>query len=130
MNYTIIEKFFEENDYQSLLDLYKEDFEKAEEYADLFTNNCITSPSECKEALDVLTGLYMKFNAVFHISEYEYERKKQLSKISTGDKDSLMSVACLRVKSLFKAYMDNAKKGILSSQSQLKFHIQEMNLTK
>jgi hypothetical protein len=130
MNYLSIETYFNENKLNELLDIYKEDLETAEEYANLFTNNSIASPIECQEALDVLTGLYMKFNSVFHIADYQYTKRKQINKISVGETDTCYSLDCLRIRNIFKAYTDNVKKAILSCQSQLKFYIHEMNLTK
>ena len=128
MNYNILEKYLEDSKYEELLEIYKEDLERAEEYSNLFTNNALISPHECQEALETLTGLYMKFNTIYNIAEYQYEKKKQLSKLTTGDKDSLMTIACLRVKTIFKSYMNNARKGISSCQSLLRYYIKEMEL--
>lgn len=130
MNYSIIEKYFENNQYEEILDAYKEDLERTEEYSNLFSNNALVSPHECQEALDVLTGLFMKFNIIYHIADYQYEKKKQISKLASGNKDCLFAVCCLRIKDIFKAYMDNTKKAISSCQSLLKYYIKELELTR
>ena len=130
MNYLNIEEYFDNNKYQELLDIYKEDLEVSEEYSNLFSNNALVSPKECQESLTVLTGLYMKFNTVYHIADYQHKKKEQIAKLSTGDKDNLSTVGCYRLKMIFKAYCDNTKKAISTCQSQLKFYAQEIQLTR
>jgi hypothetical protein len=130
LNYEKLETFFDENKFTELLELYKSDLENADEYSNLFSNNALVSPGECQEALTVLTGLYMKFNTIYHIADYKFKQKEQISKVSTGDKESLMTTACYRIKMIFKGYCDNMKKGVSIMQSQLKYWSQELQLTK
>lgn len=128
MNYATIEQYFTENKLEELLKLYESDFIVIDDYSKQFTNNILNSPVECQESLDVLTGLYMKLVVVFNISDYQYHKRKELSKIN---KDfSISTFGYLRVKNIFKAYLDALKKAILSCQSQLKFYIEEMRMTK
>ena len=130
MNYEKLEIYFDENKFSELLAVYKDDLESADQYANLFSNNALVSPGECQEALTVLTGLYMKFNTIYHIADYQYKKKEQISKASTGDKESLMTTACYRIKMIFKAYCDNTKKAISVSQSMLKYYAKELELTR
>jgi hypothetical protein len=130
LNYEKLETFFDENKFAELLELYKSDLENADEYSNLFSNNALVSPGECQESLTVLTGLYMKFNTIYHIADYQYKKKEQISKASTGDKESLMTTACYRIKMIFKAYCDNTKRAISTCQSQLKFFSKELELTR
>lgn len=130
MNYEKLEILIDNNEYEKLLEIYKEDLERADEYSNLFSNNALVSPGECQESLTVLTGLYMKFNTIYHIADYQYKKKEQISKASTGDKESLMTTACYRIKMIFKAYCDNTKRAISTSQSQLKYWSSELQLQK
>ena len=128
MDYLNIEKYFIDNKLEELLALYAEDFKSVDEYSKSFVNNLLISAVECQEALDVLTGLYMKLNVVYSIADYYYQKKKELSKIN---KDlAVTTMNFLRVRNIFKAYLDNIKKSISTSQSQLKYWISEIRLTK
>ncbi len=125
MNYLNIEKFFTENKLEELLNLYAEDFESIDEFSKQFINNLLISGVECQEALDVLTGLYMKLNVVYSIADYYYQKKKEIDKMN---KDLTMNtMAYLRVRNIFKAYLDSVKRSISTSQSQLKYWISEIN---
>lgn len=130
MNFNTIETLFNENNYEELIIIYKDDFESVDQYANLFSNNALVSPGECQESLTILTGLYMKFNTIYHIADYQYKKKEQISKISTGNKESLITADCYRIKMIFKAYSDNVKKGISSAQSLLKYWAKELELTR
>ncbi len=128
MNYLDIEKFFTEGKLEELLNLYAEDFESIDEFSKQFVNNLLISAVECQEALDVLTGLYMKLNIVYSIADYYYQKKKELSKIN---KDlAVTTMTFLRVRNIFKAYLDGCRKSISTAQSQLKYWISEIRLTK
>ena len=128
MDYLDIEQFFTDNKLEELLSLYKEDFEDADEYSKSFINNLLISATECQEALDVLTGLYMKFNVVYNIADFYYQKKKELGKMN---KDlTISTMTYLRVRNIFKAYIDNVKRAISTCQSQLKYWISEIRLTK
>lgn len=129
MDYFSIEKYFTDNKLKELLDIYKEDFALADEYANLFTNNALIAAMDCQEALDVLTGLFMKFNIVYHIADYYHEKVHQMNK-KIGENETLHSLDILRIKNIFKMYMDGVRKAITSSQSLLKYYIKEMELTK
>jgi len=128
MNYLDLEKYFLENKLEELLNLYKEDFETIDEFSKQFVNNLLISGVECQEALDTLTGLYMKLNIVYSIADFYYVKKKELSKVN---KDlATAAITFLRIKTIFKTYLTNCRKSISTCQSQLKYHLEEMKLTK
>jgi hypothetical protein len=128
MDYFTIEQYFLNGKLEEVLALYKEDFEAADSYSKEFMNNILISPVECQEALDILTGLYMKFNVVYSIADFQYQKKKELAK--TNKDLSSVSMTFLRIRNIFKAYIDNVKRAISTSQSQLKYWGNEIRLTK
>lgn len=130
MNYSTLEKLFNENKLEEVLELYKDNFERADEYANLFSNNTLTSSTLCQEALEVLTGLYMRFNTAYQIAEYQYLRKKEICKMNKIDDNNLLVLNYLRIKNIFKMYCSNVKRAIGSSQSQLKYWSSEMQLSR
>jgi hypothetical protein len=130
LKYSTLEKLFIENKLEEVLELYSADFLKADEYANLFTNNALSSSTLCQEALEVLTGLYMRFNTAYQIAEYQYLRKKEICKTHKIDDEGLLVLNYLRIKNIFKMYCVNTKRAIGSCQSQLKFFISEIQLSR
>ena len=150
MNYDEILTLLE-NDEQVLVFLKKlqPTFDKINNYQNLFQNHQISiNSSECKKALDELTGLYMYLNPIYSVTKaikqnkedqfYTAERKKIESSLDGKrfisaplDRAASAHVGNYRiVRNILGKYVESCDKAISSCQSILKYMSEEIKLSK
>jgi hypothetical protein len=146
MNQFQIEKYFYEERLEELLQCFQKDFEIIDDYSKLLSGNSLDDQSSCHEALNILSGIYMRLNIVYHIAQYQYDkrcleyfkaRKEEIGNTMYGEKFKAIDIkreanikfsVYMRIANIFHAYLTSSEKGILTLQSKLKFLKLELSL--
>lgn len=151
MTYTKIIKYFEEgiSGIEKLLDECQEVFNQIEDYRGKFTANLFVTGDEYKEALNILTGLYLFLEPIYNVAQAykEIEEDRVYSAIRVAKENNLdeyvdekldfkipikkvtdnilkveshRAVAMyIRTRNVFESYVKAVEKAIITVQSQL-----------
>ena len=146
MNYKKFDVYFkDESGLLNLLDYCQEYFERIDYYSNLFRDNIINNPEECKRALTELTGIYMFLKPIHEEAvsqkknrEEKYYQSKKIEIEKSGDKfvsapiehEASSAVASYRrVRNLLGGYVEACEQAISTCQSLLKYFAEEIKLT-
>lgn len=145
MNYKeALELFSSEETLTEILKKCKPHFDIINHYSNIFENNLINNPEECKEALNKLTGVYMYLKPILYIAEttkknnevsYYFKKKSEFTGtkfVSTPvEKEASHHVKNFRrIRNILQGYMDSCDKAISSCQSILKHMAEEIRLNR
>jgi len=137
MKYDKIQNYFEQGEagVTSLLKDCEDVFTTIDNYKQQFMANQFSTPDEYKEALNVLTGLYIFLEPIFNLAQAYKEIKEDeaYSNLRTEAEISGKKITAdalkveahravslwIRTRNIFESYVNATEKSIITVQSQL-----------